>query len=107
MSTVSYLVILCISMYTINNLLAVKRKIHSKKIMFLALIDGIFLIGSVSVLMTNYFDLLNYWWLLIILGLPSLYYQFLMIKKNGDLDFIKFINFCVTIILIIVILLKI
>lgn len=107
MSTVSYLVILCISMYTINNLLSVKRNIHSKKIMFLALIDGLFLIGVVSILLTNYFDLLNYWWLLIILGLPSLYYQFLKIKKNGDLDFIKFIYFCTTITVIIIILLKI
>ena len=104
MNTESYLVILCMSMYVINNLLHAKRNINSKKIMFLALIDGLFLIGVVSVLLTNYFDLLNYWWLLVILGLPSLYYQFLRIKKSENLYFIKFF---ITIIILIVIFLKI
>lgn len=107
MNTESYLVILCISMYVINDLLRTKRNIHNKKIIFLALIDGLFLIGAVSVLLTNYFDLLNYWWLLVILGLPGLYYQFLNIKKNGNLHFINFVKFFITIIIIIVIFLKI
>ena len=107
MDYINYLGILCVALYIINDSLRNKALFKEKRFIILAMLDGVFLIGVVSVLLTNYIDLLNYWWLLIILGLPSLYYQFLRIKKSDGLNSIKFIKLGITIILIILVWLKV
>ena len=107
MDVVNYLGIFCIVLYVLNDALRNKALFRNKKLVILALLDSIFLIGVIGILLTNYINLLDYWWLLIILGLPSLYYQYLRIRKSEDLNSIKFIKLGITITLIIIIGLKV
>jgi len=79
----------------------------SKKMLGLAILDGIFLTGVIFALLTKYVDLISYWWLIIVLGLPSLYYQYLRFKKSDELNSIKLIKLGVTVILLVIVILKV
>lgn len=107
MELVSHLGIICIVLYIINDLLKDRLLLKSKKLFILAVLDSVFLVSIVLVLLTNYTDLLDYWWLLIILGIPSLYHQYLRIKMKGELSSIKFLKPGITLIIMIFVWLKV
>lgn len=107
MELINLIGIAAVFVYAINDLIQSKSLLINRKLVLLAFFDAIFLIAIISMLLTNYGDLMSYWWLIVILGAPSLYYQFLKIKMSQGLKSIKLIKVGITITLIILVWIKV
>ena len=103
MELIKIIGIAAVVLYVINDFLQNKTLLANRKMVVLAVFDSIFLIPIVFLLLTNYVDLVTYWWLIIIFGVPSLYYQFLKIKMSNGPILIELIRGGVTIALMVLV----
>ncbi|EIM72168.1 hypothetical protein A3SI_19987 [Nitritalea halalkaliphila LW7] len=107
MELINYIGILCVILFILNDILKNKKLLSNRKMLLLAILNAIYLIIVAFVLLANYSDLMNYWWLLIVGGLPSFYYQYLRIKNSDDPLVIQLIKLSVIFIMMIIIYIKV
>ncbi len=107
MELINYIGILCVILFVLNDILKNKKLLKSRKMLLLAVLDAIYLIVVVYVLLSNFTDLMNYWWLLIVGGLPSVYYQYLRIKNSDGPLAIQLVKLSVIFIMMIIIFIQV
>ncbi len=92
MDFLNYVFVACVLFYVISDLFKNKSSLEDRKLFFLAVFNGLFLLGISVIILIDESKLVDYWWLLIFFALPSFYYQYLRIKTSTEASSLKYVN---------------
>lgn len=85
MESINYIIILIVVLYLVKDKIKGKTPWYVKKYKLLTIVDTLFFVAVLLIVLMGETDLIyDYWWALILAGLPSLYLQYLILKQDEE-----------------------
>lgn len=95
MENLNYLIIVILVLYLIYDLYNNAPLLKDSKMLFLGIYNLLFLAIVISCAILKPGFLISYWWIIVLLGLPSIIYQIVKFRKSDEPILSKFIKLSV------------
>lgn len=84
MENINYAIIAILSLYFLFDFYRNKHILKTRPLLILGIYNALFLIGVISVVISNPDAMSQFWWLILLMGLPSALFQIVKFRSSAE-----------------------